>query len=339
MNQAMQPATTVEQPLDPADLSLLRDLRAGLKGAIVILSIFSATILSALVLVVAGMFSLGGESQVAVLFFFSLALLLIVGFALKFWARNIRLFLSAGAVLRQPGSIVKKVSRGELGGISREDGVLQYKLGGEAFPVWIPIRHANNGNLEFIKSAGRLDGLLYQPVMLERLELAGAAAPLLLKANYPGYPPLLAERASTEEEGRNVAQFDFTGLLLGVLVALFAFLLVIMSIVFGPLGGAGVLPIAVVAVLWMKRKMRRWAQIQPRTLTVTGVVVEVLDSAVAVGRSSELQRWYRIGDRLYPTGLIAREDDPITCGSVVRMDYVDRSPRGGRILRMVSLAN
>jgi len=335
----MQPATTVERPLEPADLSLLRDLRAGLKGAIAILSIFSAVVASALVFVVAGMFSLGGDSRVAVLFFFSLALILVVGFALNFWARNIRLFFGAGAVLRHPERIVKQVSHGELGGIAREDGVLQYTLGGEAFPVWIPIRHANNGNLEFIKSAGRLDGLMYQPVVLERLSLAGAPAPLLLRADYPGYRPLLVERASTEDECRDVARFDFAGLLLGMLMALFALLLVIMSIVFGPLAGAVVLPMAIAAFVWMKRKMRRWAQIQPRTLTVTGVVVEVLDSAVAAGRSSELQRWYRIGDRLYPTGLMTREDDPITCGSVVKMDYVDRSPRGGRILRMVSLAD
>lgn len=336
----MQPATTVEQPLEAADLSLLRDLRAGLKGAIVFLSFVAATMVGALIAFVAIMFSLGGsDSRVSALFFFCLVLAGVAAFVLNFWARNVRMFIGAGAVLRHPERIVKQVSHGELGGIACEDGVLQYTLGGEAFPVWIPIRHANNGNLEFIKSAGRLDGLMYQPVVLERLSLAGAPAPLLLRADYPGYRPLLVERASTEDECRDVARFDFAGLLLGMLMALFALLLVIMSIVFGPLAGAVVLPMAIAAFVWMKRKMRRWAQIQPRTLTVTGVVVEVLDSAVAAGRSSELQRWYRIGDRLYPTGLMTREDDPITCGSVVKMDYVDRSPRGGRILRMVSLAD
>lgn len=338
MKQAMQSATTTEQALDADDLALLRALRANLSGAIIFISFISVTFVLALVVFGWILFDLGGsDSRVPVVLAFCFLLAVLAGFALYWSARNIRLFFSIGTVLRHPQRGAKTVSRGELAGIATEEGVLRYDLGAEALPVWIPIRHANNGNLECFKSARRLDGLMHQPVVLQRLDLAGAPAPLLLRADYPGYPPMVTERASTEEECREVAVWDFTGTTLAMLCVMLVIVLFALLVAFGPLGALPGVVVGAIGFVWIRRKMKRWAAIRPRTLTVTGLVAEVLDYPVAVGRYSELQRWYRIGDRFYPTGRASREDDPITCGSVVRMDYVDRSPRGGRILRIEPL--
>lgn len=339
MKQAMQTAST-EQALEDVDLELLRAMRANLWGAIIFIGIMSAAFIGALVAFGWIMIDLGStDSRVSVLLMFCCVLAVIAGVTVYWCARNIRLFFSASAVLRHPQRFTKTVSRGELAGIAREEGVLRYDLGGVLLPVWIPIRHANNGNLQCITCAGRLDGLMHQPVVLERFDLVGAPAPLLLRADYPAYPPMVTERASTEEECQAVASWDFTGILVAALVGMLALALFFLLTIFGPIGVLPGLILGASAFGWMKRKMKRWAAIRPRTLSVVGVVAEVLDSSVAVGRYSELQRWYRIGDRLYATGLKAPEDEEaITCGSVVRMDYVDRSPRGGRILRIEPLS-
>jgi hypothetical protein len=337
MKQAMQAAST-EQPLGTDDLALLRSLRANLSGAIIFISLISATFVLALAVFCWVVFDLGAsDSRVSAVLLFCCVLAVIAGFALYWCARNIRLFLSVGAVLRHPQRFTKTVSHGGLTGVSSEDGVFRYSVGGADLPVWIPIRHANSGNLECIKSARRLDGLTHQPVVLERLDLAGAPAPLLLRADYPGYPPMVTERASTEDECREVAKWDATGIMLGALGGMLVIMLFVLLFAFGPIGALPGLIVGASGFAWIRRKMARWAAIRPRTLTVTGVVAEVLDSPVAVGRYSELQRWYRIGDRFYPTGRASPEGDTITCGSVVRMDYVDRSPRGGRILRIETL--
>lgn len=337
MTQAMQCASS-EQPLAGDDLALLRTLRASLSGAIVFIGLISATFVLALVVFCWVLFDLGGsDSRTSVVLMFCCLLAVVAGFAVYRCMRNIRLFLAIGSVLRQPQRFTKMVSRGELAGIFSEDGVLRYDLGGTVLPVWIPIRHANSGNLQCITSAHRLDGLIHQPVLLERFDLADAPASLLLKVEYPGYPPMVAARASTEEECQAVATWDFTGIALAGWGGMLVFVLFMLLIAFGPIGALPGLIIGTSGVVWMRRKMKRWAAIRPRTLSVTGVVAEVLDSPVAVGRYSELQRWYRIGDRLYPTGLKSPDDDTITCGSVVHMDYVDRSPRGGRILRIETL--
>lgn len=338
MKQSMQTASA-GQALGEIDLALLRSLRANLWGAIIFIAIMSAAFIVALVVFGWIMVDLGStDSRVSVLLMFCCVLAVIAGFSVYWCARNIRLFFSASAVLRNPQRFAKTVSRGELSGIVSDDGVLHYDLGGVLLPVWIPIRHANNGNLQCITTARRLDGLMHQPVVLERLDLAGAPAPLLLRADYPAYPPLVTERVSTEEECQAVASWDFTGILVAALVGTLALALFFLLMIFGPFGALPGLILGASAFVWMKRKMKRWAAIRPRTLGIVGVVAEVLDSPVAVGRYSELQRWYRIGDRLYPTGRKApEEEDAITCGSVVSMDYVDRSPRGGGILRIEPL--
>ena len=335
MERVIQPAATSTQPLDSADLELLRDLRRGLRSAVIFHVIVSAPFAFAAVAMGWTTFDLGSrDSRMPGLLLFCLVCAGFFALAVYFGVKNTRLFRYVGNVLRSPEGFHKTVTRGELGGISEHNGLTRYEVGGEFFPVWIPIRHANNGNLQFIKSARHLSGLIYQPVVLERIDLPGAPAPVLLKVDYQGYPPIVTERASTEEECRDVAAWDFSGMLLwiaGLFVVVFT--LVLYS-VFGPIVSAVFCLVGVAAFLWLRRTIKSWADIKPRTLTVTGVVVEVLDSSVAVGRMSELQRWYRIGDRLYPTGRTTRDDDPITCGSVVKMVYVDRSPRGGRILHI-----
>jgi hypothetical protein len=339
MKQAVQAATTTEHPLEPGDLSLLRTLRASQSGTLVAVAVLHTMFVSGLVAFSLILFDLGmSDSHAPAVLAFCAVLAALAGFTLYGGARSIRLFRGVGAVLRNPQRAAKQVSRGELAGLSREDGAIRYDLGGESFPVWLPIPHAN-GNIKFAEAVPHLDGLMHQRVVLERLEIAGAPAPLLLRADYPGYPPMVAERAATEQECREVAASDVTGLVLGFLAFGILFLLILMLALFGLAGGLPVLLIGVALFEGLRRKLRRWAQIRPRTLSVTGVVAEVVDSVVSIGRYSERQRWYRIGDRLYPTGRAVPEDESITCGSVVRMDYLDRSLRGGRILRIEPLAD
>lgn len=339
MTQSVQPATTTECPLGPDDLDLLRALRRNLKGAAIFHVLVSTPFAFALVAMGWVAYDLGShDSRVSGLVLFCLVCAFFFMLTVYFGIKNTRLFRYLGTVLRSPSMVVKTVVRGELGGIVDRDGIAHYEVGGQCFPVRIPIRHANNGNLQLIPSAGRLKGLLYQPVVLERVELPGTPAPILLKVDYPGYPPIVAERAASEEECRELAAWDSTGLVLWMTGIFFAMFTLLLLSLFGRIAGGVFFLLGVATVTGMWRKIRSWKDIKPRTLTITGVVVEVLDSSVAVGRMSELQRWYRIGDRLYPSGRTTRDDDPITCGSVVKMVHVDRSPRGGRILRMEPMA-
>ena len=333
MNQALQVAATTEQPLDADDLSLLRKLRENLVGTMIFMSLCCAAILCALVWMTALLFTDSRASPVVLVL---LPLAVVAGLFLRFHLHRIRLFQGVLVVLRRPQQVRKTVSRGDLMDISSEDGVVSYGLGGEPLSVWIPFRHAGTGVLEFTRSPSRLDGLKHQPVVLERLALAGAPAPLLLRADYPAYPPMVVERASTDEECSEVASEDFGPR--SALIIVYGAVWLAVAIGFGLVGVLSMLPVGIAGFIWVKRLEKKWAAIRPRTLTVTGVIVEVFDHPVAVGRYAERQRWYRIGDRLYPTGRKAPEDDAITCGSVVRMDYVDHSPRGGRILRIEPLS-
>lgn len=335
MDQAVQPATTSDCLLEAGDLDLLRSLRGNLKGAAIFHVFVSVPFAFACVAMGWTIHDLGSQdSRVPGLIVFCLICAAFFALAVYFGIKNTRLYRYLGTALRSPGMLAKTRTRGELAGISDRGGISHYEVSGEFLPVWIPIRHANNGNLEFIKSARRLECLAYQSVVLERIDLPGAPAPILLKVDYQGYPPIVTERASTEEECRDVAAWDFSGMLLWMAGLFVVFFTLVLYSVFGPIVSAVFCLVGVAAFLWLRRTIKSWADIKPRTLTVTGVVVEVLDSSVAVGRMSELQRWYRIGDRLYPTGRTTRDDDPITCGSVVKMVYVDRSPRGGRILHI-----
>lgn len=339
---------TTERSLEPGDLALLRSLRRSLSGGIAMValagSVFVAALIGALwILMDRGLGQRLSPELVAVPLFAAIA-----GIAFLGGLRGVRLLRSVQAPLRQPARAVKKVSVGELIGVSREKGRIRYDLDGESFEVWLPIELADTGKIVFERTLHRLDGLLHRRVLLEWLAIDGTPQRLLLRVDYPDDPPVVAERAATEQERRAVPWWDHIAY--AWLIAVFAMLAMLVGGTamfafidawpYSRLSGGllvAALPIgAIVALMW--RRTRRWRAIQPRTLTVTGVIAEVLDHTISVGRYASTQRWYRIGDRLYPTGRSAPEDDTIICGSIVRMDYVDRSPHGGRIVRIEPLS-
>lgn len=344
----MTATQTIERPLEPRDLALLRALRTSLLGGIAMVALAGAGFTAALASTLWGLIDSGmgkGFSPALVMVPLSAAL---AALALLGGVRGARLVRSVDALLRQPAQAAKKVSVGELTTIARDRRSIRYGLGGEIFEVWLPIPLADTGRIVFERTVPRLDGLLHRRVLLEWLALEGAPRLLLLRVDYPDDPPVVTVREATEQERRAVAWWDHIAYawfetvltMLAILVAGVSLFAYIDGWMYPPLIGGllvATLPIGVVGALtW--RRTKRWLAIRPRTLQVTGVIAEVLDNTVSMARYAQTQRWYRIGDRLYATGRKAPEGDAITCGSVVRMDYVDRSPRGGRILRIEPLS-
>jgi hypothetical protein len=339
-----QRTTTIERPLEVRDLAVLRALRASLFRGVCIAALGGAVVACALAFIgwmlVAG--GIGAEFPAGLAV--ALVLAAIAAVALYDSVRHVRLFRRVSAILREPRQTAKNVSRGELTAVSREQGRIHYEVSGEAFDVWLPVPLADTGKLEFEKSVPRLDGLLHRQVVLEWLRIEGAPRLLLLDVDYPDDPPAIVERAPTAAERRAVAWWDHIAyawfmaaiaimVLLVAGVALFAY---IDAWMYSRLSGGllvSALPIgAIVVLMWGRTK--RWLAIQPRTLVVTGLIAEVLDKTVSIGRYSRTQRWYRIGDRLYATRQEPPEDNLLVCGTPVRVDYVDRSPLGGWIVRI-----
>jgi hypothetical protein len=332
-------ADVTQQPLEPADIALLRRLQRMLAAAVVSVSVI-ALVLTGTLAFLAGVLPdipAGRGDASALIVFTVMGLAVVLVFIARAQAHNITMLRQLSALLRRPASVAKAVHRGELQSLASEDGAISYGLGGEPLAVWLPLPHANTDKLEFRKSVAELTGLQQQTVELQLLPIRGAPAPLLLRAAYLNYSPLAAERPATPDECREVAVWDFAGVdrFSKVLLSLVA--LLVAGIAFGLPGLAAVVLFGAALRLLLKARARRRIELAPRLLTVTGVVAEVLDSAVSVGRYTEQQRWYRVGDRLYPTGRRVPKDESIGCGSVVRMDYVDRGPRGGRILRIEPL--
>jgi len=338
---------TTERPLEPRDLALLRAFRTSLLGGIAMTTLAGTVFVSALASTLWILVDRGMEHEFSIELAAVPLFAAIAGVAFLGGVRSARLFRSADALLRRPSRVAKKVSQGELTAIARGKGSIRYDLGGESFEVWLPVPLADTGKIDFERTVPRLDGLLHRRVSLEWLALDGAPR-LLLRVDYPDDPPVVTERVSTEQERRAVAWWDHIAYawfmaVLAMLaflaggVALFAF---IDAWAYSRLTGGllvAALPIGAIGVhMW--RRTKHWLAIEPRTLTVTGVIAEVLDKTVSIGRYARTQRWYRIGDRLYATGLKVPDEETITCGSVVRMDYVDRRPRGGRILRIEPLS-
>lgn len=335
---------TIERPLEPRDVALLRALRTSLAGGIAVVAmaglVFMSVLAGTLWILLDRGIGQGFSPELVMAPLFAA----VAGMALLGGARGIRLFRGVGALLRQPARIAKKVSVGELTAISRERGRIRYDLRGEIFEVWLPIPLADTGRIVFERAVPRLDGLLHRRVLLEWLAIDGESRLLLLRVDYPDDPPVVTEHAPTERERRAVAWWDhiayawFMALLamsavLAAGIAMFAF---IDGWMYPRLTGGllvAALPIGAIGLLtW--RRTKRWLAIQPRMLQVTGVIAEVLDKTVSIGRYAQTQRWYRIGDRLYATRQEPPRDNVLSCGTRVRIDYVDRSPLGGWIVRI-----
>ena len=335
---------TTERALAPRDLALLRALRTSLCGGIAMVALAGTVCAFALAGALWILVDRGLGQGFSPVFVVAPLLAAIVGIAFLGGLRGVRLFRRVHALLLRPEGAVKKVSIGELTGVSRENGRIRYEMEGESFEVWLPIERADTGKIVFERTVRHLEALLHRRVLLEWLAIDGAPWRLLLRVDYPDEPPVVAERVSTEQERRAVALWG--DIAYAWFIAMFAMLAVLVAGVtifafldawpYSRLSGGllvAALPISAIgAFMW--RRTRRWLAIQPRTLTVTGVIAEVLDHTVSIGRYARTQRWYRIGDRLYATGKDVPANDPMACGSRVRMDYVDRSPLGGRILRM-----
>lgn len=334
---------TMERPLEPRDLALLRALRTRLLGGMAIVALAGAAFVAVLTSMLWVLIDRGIGQE------FSPALMMvplfaaIAALALLDGVRGARLIRRVDAMLRQPARAVKKVSVGELTAIARGRRSIRYDLGGETFEVWLPIPLADTGEIVFERTVARLDGLLHRRVLLEWLAIDGAPR-LLLRVDYPDDPPVVMEREPTEQERRAVAWWDHIAYawfvaalaMLGILVAGVALFANIDGWMYSRLAGGllvAALPVSAIGLL-MWRRTKRWLAIRPRTLQVTGVIAEVLDKTFSVGRYARTQRWYRIGDRLYATRQAPPRDDVLACGVRVRADYVDRSPLGGWIVRM-----
>ena len=340
MKQATHSTETSEASLEREDLILLMQVRRSLKGDVIFLGLMCT--LFVFVLFGAGWVigSAGYQDRhVPWLILFWLAFFVPLAMLGRVLVGKARQFRHLVTVLRSPGDFRGTVVRGELGGIRPRNGFFHYQIDGECFPVLIPVGYARDGKLELVKSAHRFDGLPKQPVVLRWLPLPGARAPLLLGIDYIHCPAVVTERKSTAEECRDVAAWDFTGLRLWMLGLLFISSGVAWFVIVAPVAAAVVLLLSALAALRMRRKLTNWANVNPRTLIVTGVIVEVLDSPVSMARTTGFQRWYRIGGRLYPTGMATPPGatSGLACGAEVRVVYVDRSPRGGRIMSMESL--
>lgn len=325
-----------QRPLEAADLALLETLRRQLVRGVVFLAVIALPFLGLLAFP-ALIFIDGSTSDLPVVLLFAAVGLAVLCFIGHTQSRNIAMLRGLYALRRHGAAGTKTVRRGELRALLDTDRAIRYDLGGEVSKVWLPIPHANAGGLEFRHAVTALEGLPHQRVELELFELRGAPAPVLLRAAYPGYPPMVSDRAATAQECAEMAAWDlgwvrWFGGILAFLTCLFG-----ASLLGGWIGALVTMALGAAVLVRVLSQARRRVDSQPRMRIVTGLIAEVLDSPVAVGRMTEIRRWYRIGDRLYPTGLEAK-DDGLVCGSVVRLHYLDRGLRGGRVLHIASLA-
>lgn len=348
MTQTTRSVTTIERPLEPRDLSVLRALRANLSRGAGIAVLAGVAVVFSLASMLWILIRRGLDNGFPAGLVVALVLGAIAGLALYDGMRHVRLLRRIEAILREPAQVSKKVSRGKLTGLSRENGRIRYALDGESFDIWLPVPLADSGKIEFETSVPRVDGLLGRQIVLEWLDLKGAPRLLLLGVDYPDDAPVIVERACTEKERRDVAWWDHIAyawflaviamiIVLAGSVALFAY---IDAWMYSRLAGGllvSSLPVGAIGVV-MWRRTKCWMAIQPRTLIVTGVIAEVLDKTISIGRYARTQRWYRIGDRLYAIRREPPRDNAIACGDRVRIEYVDRRPLGGWILHIEPLA-